>query len=154
MARPVLAALMALVLAAVGVAARQGLIHIYVWNGSGYSKGGTMPSGQESSMTIVCKNGHCKPRESCDVCHTNSSATAVYSNQALHDREFARRAVRVSDAPMAFGALTLRRSGTQLTLGTAGRDPIVRFPADAVVLPDRSGQAAFIFYRGDQPPRP
>jgi hypothetical protein len=154
MPRTVLAGVMAVLLGAAGVAAGQGLIHIYVWNGSGYSKGGSMPSGQESSMAIVCKSGNCRPRETCDTCHTGTVAAGPYANQELHEREFARRALRVGSTPVAFGTEFLRREGTQMVLTRASGARIATLPGDAFVLPDRTGRPAFVVYRGDQPPRP
>jgi hypothetical protein len=134
--------------------AQEGTIHIYYYNGSGYTKTGTMPSGQSSSMAIVCKNGNCRVREVCESCHTGSVASGPYANQALHDREFARQAMRLGDRPVPFGAVAVHRGVTGLVLARPTGERAAALPADALVLPDRSGTAAFILYRGDAAPRP
>lgn len=141
-------------LATVVTAAQDGLVHIYYFNGSGYSKAGTTPSGSSSNMALVCRNKNCHIREVCERCHTGSTPAGPLRDPTVHDREFRQHAVQVTDREVAFGLQTLRRDGGRLTLSQGSGGRVTVLPPDALVLPDRSGQAAFVVYKGDQAPRP
>lgn len=131
-----------------------GALHVYAWNGKSYTKVGTMTGEGSGNAAIVCVGGNCDLRTTCDTCHTGSSRPTAYSNPALHEREFARRAIQVGSTPLVVRAGTLIRTAGGLTLKRPSTERAEAFPADALVLPDRTGAPSFVFYKGDQPPRP
>jgi hypothetical protein len=68
---------------------------------------------------------------------------------------FPQRAVRMlRDRPVPFGDGFVDLLDSRLTLLTTDREPALRVPTDAIVLPDRTGAAKYIVYSGDRAPEP
>jgi hypothetical protein len=131
-------------------------VHLYNQVGSGWKKVGRMKS--DGDLAIACSDGDCDYTTICGPCHAAGTAKplapgAEFRNLAVHDAAFRSRALVVAGQPLAWGASTLKREGGRLTIESNGRR-VASLPADAVVLPDRTGRAKFVVYRGDLSPTP
>jgi hypothetical protein len=132
-------------------------VHIYNQVGSGWKKVGRMKS--EGDVAFVCSDGDCDFTTICGPCHAAGGAKplapgAEFRNLPVHDTAFRSRALVVAGQPLAWGASTLKREGGRLTIVASNGRRVARLPADAVVLPDRTGRAKLVVYRGDMSPTP
>jgi hypothetical protein len=132
-------------------------VHIYNKVGGGWKKVGRMKS--DGGVAFVCNGGDCDYTTICGPCHAGGSAKplppgAEFRNLPIHETAFRSRALMVAGQPLPWGASTLKREGGRLTISESSGRRLASLPADAMVLPDRTGRAAFVVYKGDLSPTP
>ncbi len=138
------------------VAVVHGDIFTYQYQNGAY----TLVSKQQAGgghLSVVCQPGFCY-EVNCSACHTAGPATSDLSargfDESRHWREyFPSRTVQLSPGQsIAWGDQRLERRDGALALINSRGEPVVRLPADAIILGDRSRRPAYLVWRGDRPP--
>jgi hypothetical protein len=138
------------------VAAVQADIFTYRYQNGNYNR----VSSEQSAgghMSVICYPGFCY-EVNCDACHTAGSAAGDLRARGFdggrHFREyFPPRTVQLSPGQsIAWGDQRLERRDGAIALVTSRGEALIRFPADTVILGDRSRRPAFLVWSGDRPP--
>lgn len=133
-------------------------VHIYQQVDGKWVKVGRMKS--EGNVSFLCSDGSCDYDAICSSCHVSGGAKPVASqgplqNLSLHVGEFSRRAIRMTGGqPVPWGSAQLKLDGGRLTATGRSGQRVASLPADALVLPNRTGRATFVVYKGELAPLP
>ncbi len=138
------------------VTAAQADIFSYAFQNGTYVRVGTQDFAG-GSMSVVCHPGFCYEVD-CSVCHTSGSATgdlrARGFDDSRHWREyFPPRTVQLSvGQSVTWGDQRLERRDGAITLINSRGGPVIRFPANTLILGDRTRRPAFLVWPGDRAP--